>query len=109
MPPRFRREGRWWRNRDALLEFDTDFGFVAPDDFANPRRLLRHCEVKFGREPICSLDLKTCANLGEISDRTRNRMRSEKDRSGFQHPRTWPISFFVHGFANEYRTPEPKN
>jgi hypothetical protein len=35
-------------------------------------------------------------------------MRSEKDRSGFQHPRTWLISFLVHGFANEYRTPEPK-
>ena len=74
-----------------LNEHDTDLGFVTPDGLACSDGLAGDYEVEHRGKPGRSLNLQASATLGDIPNRARHRMVSEKDFPGLQHPspRRW--------------------
>jgi hypothetical protein len=68
-----------------LDEHDTDLGFVTPDGLASSDGLAGDCEIEDCGNADRSLNFQARTSLGDIPNRARDRMISEKDFPGLQY------------------------
>ena len=68
-----------------LNEHDTDLGVVTPDGLACSDGLAGEYEIEHRGNAGRSLNFQARASLGNIPNRARDRMLSEKDFPGLQH------------------------
>jgi hypothetical protein len=68
-----------------LNEHDADLGVVTPDGFACSDGLAGKYEIEYRGNAGRSLNFQARAPLGDIPNRARDRMLSEKDFPGLQY------------------------
>jgi hypothetical protein len=68
-----------------LNEHDPDLGLVTPDDFACSCGLVRDYKLESRGNPARGLNLQARAGLGDIPNRARDGMFSEKNLPGLQN------------------------
>ena len=82
-----RGEDRLWHSLRILasVEGHADAFFLAPHDVTRPAQpIARDAQGKPVRKPQGTVDFERRARLGDVTDRARDRVAAELDRSGFQ-------------------------
>ena len=80
----------------ALLKVHAHLRIAEPHYPACSGRLIRYDKFKHCRDSHSALDLKTRANFRKIAHRAWDRVASEKNPPGFEHPHPLCFSAFIH-------------